>query len=122
MALGLCGEAFASSWTIEDNYIGGGWEPTASKYLQKDKDVVAENGSASAVNKYDIDAMTITFDGDWLRVDILTDYKESASDPFGIVNGDLFISSSGWNPYGTEPYDKDTVITSYSIHYTKLYE
>lgn len=81
---------FATPVTINDNYIGGGRTP----------DVYG------ATNKFDISKMDVSKSGSTLRVDIHSSYLNNVG-ALRTQLGDLFISSNGWNPYGSSPYASD---------------
>lgn len=90
--------AYAVSFRISDDYIGGGWANSAE--LSADKDVV---GSLAG---NDVFWMDVDITGNFMSVNIHTNYT-----PHSRTNstyGDLFISVDGWNPYGTDPYLYDT--------------
>ena len=80
----------ASAIIIQDNYVGSnshGWG-----------DVIG------STNRYQVQNMEVIFDGDYMNVTVNTNFRNTISDPDpNHVNyGDLFISTNGWNPYGSE--------------------
>ena len=91
------GAAHASTWTIQDNYIGGTIlnRTVNNGWAQNNGDVIA---LSDEIDYFDIDNMiiAITPDGD-VTVEIQTDYMNSH---LGTTYGDLFISTAGWQPYG----------------------
>lgn len=68
-------------------------------------------GDVIGTSFFDIAKLQITIDGDMLGVKVYTNFKEGDSRSFGIGYGDLFISTNGWNPYGTasEKYRYDNL-------------
>lgn len=66
-------------------------------------------------SKFGISSMTVDLVGSTLSVLISTPFADNGLGTFtgytasgnGIGFGDLFLSSSGWNPYGTSPYLSD---------------
>lgn len=91
------GAVYASTWTIQDNYIGGTiLEKTEDKgWVQNDGDVIS---LSDEVKYFNIDFMTIAIatNGD-VTVEIQTGYTDGRR---GTNYGDLFVSTDGWNPYG----------------------
>lgn len=61
--------------------------------------------SASSKTFFNIDHLNVTFDASrWTTVTVYTGFKEGDPRALGTKYGDLFIASSGWNPYvGTDP-------------------
>jgi len=84
----------ASATIIEDNYIGSNSHGYG--------DVITDPGDHS----YDIANMDVSFGGGYMTVKVNTNFNE-ATDRYGVAFGDLFISTDGWHPYGTEPYYQD---------------
>jgi hypothetical protein len=96
----------AGAYTIADNYYGGtpthGWAPM---------DVIGD------YNYYDILGMDVTVTENIMTVKIYSsffdklDTKEILDEKTNM--GDLFISTSGWDPAGTEAnhYQTDTMLT-----------
>ena len=95
--------------TINDDYIG-------AKHNATYGDVI---GSSSS---FGIDSMTVEIIGSILTVQINTLFGDNGLGTFdgnttnpltgvndgkGIGFGDLFLSSSGWNPWGDDPYTLD---------------
>jgi hypothetical protein len=93
----ISGSVHASTWTIQDNYIGGNiLEKTDKKgWVHKAGDVIA---LSKEINIFNIDWMTvsITTDGD-VTVGIQTGYIDGTR---GTTYGDLFVSTDGWSPFG----------------------
>lgn len=81
--------ASAFSGTIEDNYWGGG----THKY-SNGQDVIG------ATSKFDIDRMEVEVTDDLFTVKIFTNYVNNVG-ASGTELGDLFISTDGWNPFGS---------------------
>jgi hypothetical protein len=76
---------------ISDNYVGSdahGW------------------GDRIGGTSYEVKSMDVTFDDDFMHVRIFTNFNQ-ATDKYGTLFGDLFISTDGWHPYGTAPYVQD---------------
>ncbi|MCF8092154.1 MAG: PEP-CTERM sorting domain-containing protein [Desulfotignum sp.] len=96
----------ATTWTIEDSYIGGNY---AQEYAKNGGDVIAINSS-----EFDIDLMNVTIEtnGDVL-VQIETQYLDGT---LGTTYGDLFVSINGWNPSGdsSSGYSTDIYTTGES--------
>jgi hypothetical protein len=87
--------AFADSWHLDDNYIGGDDHGYG--------DVISAAGEQ---NLFDIDWMDIDISDDqWLTVDIHTDF--GLGETYGLDYGDLFFSVDGWHPSGEAPYVND---------------
>ena len=59
---------------------------------------------------YEVYNMDVNVAGDYLNVRVNTNFDASV-DPYGVDFGDLFISTNGWNPYGTAPYTSDNALT-----------
>ena len=81
----------AMAYTIADNYIGAA--PTHSSYVGQD--VIGAG--------FDIQYLDVVYEAGVLDVKIYTDYADNIGRFYTDV-GDLFISTDGWNPYGTAPY------------------
>lgn len=84
----------ASAVIIEDNY----WGSKNHGY----GDVIGDS-------RYQIQNMDVSFAGGFMNVRINTNFN-AATDPYGIDFGDLFISTDGWNPYGSAPYKYDNYL------------
>ena len=82
------------AYTIADDYIGA--DPTHDNYTGAD---VIGTG-------FEIYSMDVVFELGTLDVKIYTDYADYIG-KLGTEVGDLFISTDGWNPYGTSPYLED---------------
>ena len=84
---------FATTYTIYDKYWGA-----------KDHgygDIIGE------AKYFDISKMMVTYESGQLKyVDIYSRYFNDIG-VLGSELGDLFISTDGWNPWGTEPYKDD---------------
>jgi len=92
----------SQGYTIIDNY----WGANDHGY----GDIV---GSSAY---FDISKMEVNYNGGILTVDIYSRYFDN----IGIYStslGDLFISTNGWNPYGTPPYLLDNASNGESWEY-----
>ena len=56
---------------------------------------------------FEIYSMDVSFSGGFMDIIIATDFYEGASNTYGAEYGDLFISTDGWDPYGSELYEDD---------------
>lgn len=74
------------SATINDNY----WGADGHGY-----------GDVIGGSFFDIAKLQVTITGGALSVKVYTNFKEGDSRSYGFGYGDLFISTNGWNPYGT---------------------
>lgn len=85
----------ASAAIITDTYIGSD-----------------DHGKGDRIGSshYEVYNMDVTFSDGFMTVRVNTNFDE-ASDIYGITYGDLFISSDGWNPYGSAPYLSDSAAT-----------
>lgn len=99
--------AEAGAYTIEDNYWGG--TPNYPSYAG---DVIGEK------DYYDISKMEVSISGSVMTVEVYSSFFDKIGST-KILNdktnmGDLFISTSGWNPNGTEDnhYQTDTMTTT----------
>jgi len=101
LVIGITGIAYSTPIRIEDKYWGA--NPTHS---WSDRDIIGE------ADYFDVEWMDIVLSGNQLTVNIRTDYYENIAG-FGTQFGDLFISTDGWNPVGTESdhYKEDNAIT-----------
>lgn len=90
--------ARADSWTILDEYHGA--DPTNG----------AEVDRIGSIDFFDVEKMVITTapgaSGDDLTIDIHSTFFNNIG-KYGAQVGDLFISTNGWTPYGSAPYDDD---------------
>jgi hypothetical protein len=101
LILTLSASLSASPITILDTYVGGDDQGYG--------DVIGD------VNKFGIDSMTVDLVGTSLTVTINTLFGDNGLGSFsgytvsgnGIGFGDLFLSSTGWDPYGASPYSSD---------------
>lgn len=93
--------AAATPVIIADQYVGG--------------DDHGRGDVIGNVGKFGIDSMTVDLVGATLSITINSLFGENGLGSFasytasgnGIGFGDLFLSSSGWNPYGAAPYVDD---------------
>jgi len=83
------------AYTIEDEYVGSNDNGYG--------DVIAADNEKEF---YDIDRMEVGFSASYLNVKIYTGFYEGI-DTAGTLYGDLFISTTGWNPHGDAPYTED---------------
>ena len=94
--------AMASPIVIQDNYVGG--TPWHSSYYGQD--VIGTDYG------FDTTKMEISFLNDdpsqGMIIDIYSRYLNNIG-TLGTALGDLFVSLDGWNPYGTAPYNDDTM-------------
>ncbi len=85
----------ASALVIEDTY----WGSEDHGY-----------GDRIGNSRYEVYSMNVNVTGSYLNVRVNTNFN-AAVDPYGIDFGDLFISTNGWNPYGSAPYTGDNALT-----------
>jgi hypothetical protein len=57
---------------------------------------------------FEIYSMDVTYSNDFMDIVIATNFYEGAPDTGGAGYGDLFISTDGWDPYGSAPYERDS--------------
>lgn len=76
------------AYTIDDNYYGSN-----------------DHGYGDVIGTpyFNVDEMDVSFSSGKLNIDISTNYVSNIG-LYGTKLGDLFISTDGWNPYGTAPY------------------
>jgi hypothetical protein len=96
------------TWQIQDNYVGGtildttpsGWIQTGSNNIAGDVIALSRD-----VNSFDIDWMEVKINKNngKINVNIQTDFAGA----YGTTYGDLFVSTDGWSPFGSAPYDTD---------------
>lgn len=106
--IGICSLIFllsfplsSQAYTIIDNY----WGANGHGY----GDVVGRD------DYFDISKMEVNYSGGILTVDIYSRYFDNIG-IYGTLLGDLFISTNGWNPYGTPPnYPQDNYINGGEI-------
>ena len=98
VALFLAFTLKAEAYSISDNYYGG--TPTDIKSGNKNRDVIGDK------NYYDISGMDVNFQGNIMTVDIFsTFFSKLGTNKVWTDNtklGDLFISTTGWNPFGSQ--------------------
>jgi hypothetical protein len=91
----------AAAYTIDDDgadrYIGDG----------RPGDIL---GGAS---DFAVFGMDVSSDMNYLYVDVFTNFEEHS----GWKYGDLFISTDGWNPFGSAPYANDNASNGESWEY-----
>ena len=91
LAFAAIGSAPAMPVSISDTYVGAdahGW------------------GDRIGNSSYEVKSMDVSFDASFMHVRINTNFNQ-ATDVYGTLFGDLFISTNGWHPYGTAPYSQD---------------
>lgn len=86
--------ASAITTTIVDGYHGGDMSDGSTNV-----DVIGPDSA------YNIEKMVVNVNGS-LQVDIHSTYFDNVGRT-GTTLGALFISTDGWNPFGTAPYEKD---------------
>lgn len=88
----------ASAYSIDDNgadqFIGANNNPLAT----------TNNDVFGNPAEYDVFGMDVSSDVNNLYVSVYTNFDPSVSN---FDYGDLFISTDGWNPFGTAPYEND---------------
>lgn len=89
-----CGSGDASPGTAPQ-YHGGGMVGTEAYH----------GDTVGGAGLFDILSMTAVVSGGYLNVSVVTRFLESQWT--NIKYGDLMISTNGWNPTGTAPYDTD---------------
>lgn len=106
----LIGSAFpASGAIIDDNFIGA-----AHDGVENTSDYYNPTPSVS----YDITKMDVTFSATALSAKIYSDYFGAwVSGASKIELGDLFLSTNGWQPYGTASYGSDDSTNGESWEY-----
>ncbi len=92
--------ANASATVIADNYHGG----TPNNPFWNGSDIVGDG------RYWEISQMEVTFNdlaaSDVLQVVITSNYFDNVGRS-GVELGDLFLSTNGWSPFGSAPYDND---------------
>jgi hypothetical protein len=99
----VAGNAFG--YTINDNYTGAN-----------------DHGYGDVIGNpsyFGIDQMDVSFSSGDMIVDITTNFVDHVGYE-GIGLGDLFISTDGWNPYGTQPYLYDDSSNGESWEYVAV--
>lgn len=91
------------SYSIADNYRGD-YSNVNSGSLHNDYDVISSDQDVEYFNIYGMD---VDIYADAMDVDIATGYQ---GPKYGTDFGDLFISSTGWNPHGDAPYYQDSAL------------
>ena len=98
--------ASAVSITINDNYIGGNSNNPGN---------IANNEVIGDDEFWAVSHMDVDRTGSALTVDIHSQFFNNIS-YHNVYMGDLFISTDGWNPYGTGSYNAD--ISPYKVDET----
>jgi hypothetical protein len=97
---------YAQAYTITDNYWGG-----TPNYNYPNQDVIGE------YQHFGIDSMDVSLSGNMMTVTIngpfFSAYTSNPNSTNNMQPGDLFISTTGWNPSGTssDHYSSDTLTT-----------
>jgi len=91
LAVAAVSSTLASPVSIPDNYVGA----DAHGY-----------GDRIGDSRYEVQRMDVTVDATFMNVRVFTNFNQ-ATDPYGTLFGDLFISTDGWHPYGAAPYTAD---------------
>ncbi len=86
----------ADGYTILDVYVGA--DPTSNSW--DGKDIIGD------AIYFGVSKMDVVLGSSNLTVDIYTTYLNNIG-LYQTKLGDLFISTDGWNPYGTQPYAYD---------------
>jgi len=109
--LGLCLLAGTHAWadtidvTVGDDFYGGRpvQKQSGGTLVYRSDYEVDVIGTAS---KFDTTSMEISYDGSSLSVDIVGGYFDNVG-VYSTFLGDLFVSTDGWNPYGTGHHIQD---------------
>jgi hypothetical protein len=96
--------SFAAPIVINDNYIGGG----ATNSGWTTADVIGDN------NLFGVSKMEVDLSAGQLSVSVFSSYFNNVGQ-FGTDLGDLFITTTGWNPVGPAPYLNDKKSTTGTI-------
>ncbi len=87
----------ASATLITDVYIGA-TTPASGKWHNADR--------IGDADKFEITKMNVQINSGNLIVDVYSTYFDNIG-ALGTQLGDLFVSTNGWNPFGSEPYVGD---------------
>ena len=100
--ISLCIAVSVQAYVINDTYWGG--TPSSGA----NADIIG------TYNQFGIDTMTVTQSGNILTVDINGPFFSAytVNDVYNMQLGSLFLSTSGWQPYGTGPYGSDTALNT----------
>jgi hypothetical protein len=90
------------AYTIDDNY----WGSNAHGF-----------GDVIGSDVFQVSKMEVVFENGYMGVKIFTNFKEGADQTYGAKYGDLFISTDGWNPYGSAPYANDNYMNGEQWEY-----
>ncbi len=93
--------SLAAPIVINDNYVGGG--ATDAGYATAD--VIGDN------NAFGISKMEVDLSAGQLSVSVFSSYFNNVG-RYGTDLGDLFLTTSGWNPVGPSPYYNDKKSTT----------
>jgi hypothetical protein len=94
------------AYTINDNYVGA--DPTNNGW--DGKDLIGEE------SLFGVSKMEISYSSSSLVLDVYTRYLDNIG-TYNTQLGDLFISTNGWTPYGSAPYNYDNATNGESWEY-----
>ena len=100
--ISVCFAVSVQAYVINDSYWGG--TPSSGA----NADIIG------TYNQFAINTMTVTQSGSVLTVDINGPFfgAYTVNDVYNMQLGSLFLSTSGWHPYGTGPYGSDTALNT----------
>ena len=93
--------SMASPIVIDDDYIGAG----ANNGSYATADVIGD------INQFGISKMEVDLSAGQLSISVFSSYFNNVGQ-YGTDLGDLFITTSGWNPVGASPYYDDKLSTT----------
>ena len=96
---------YALAYTINDTYIGSN-----------------DHGYGDVIGDptlFDVSGMNVTYSGGTLTVDVYSRYFNNIG-AYSTQLGDLFISTNGWNPYGSVPYLSDNAANGQKWQYAAV--
>lgn len=91
----------ALAFRIDDNYVGANHHG---------------DGDVIVTDVFEVFGMDVWITGNTLHVEIETNY-DGGDYNSGLERGDLFITTSGWTPYGDEPYEMGDFTTGTDWEY-----
>jgi hypothetical protein len=94
------------AYTINDTYAGG----TPNNTSWYGRDLIGDE------TLFGVSKMDVSYSGSALVVDIYTTYLNNIGQ-YQTQLGDLFISTNGWNPFGSAPYKDDTMLNGEKWEY-----
>ncbi len=101
----ICTVSSVQADIIADRYVGA--EPTMNY------------GPWDVIGKdyyFGIDSVRVSADEDFYFIDIYTAFADNVGIK-DVALGDLFLSTDGWNPYGSSPYREDNAYNGESWEY-----